>query len=257
MFSTARSASSVCPSRTTTGTSVSPSARGSDAVKAGNQLERAVGVVADDERDEDAMQLDRAGERLHVRLVELADVLRHADRIERNVARAVLGGRGHVVLLWTWWPAPLAGRSPATRTPARPCHPWVAGRPVSGRRRLGLMPVAVPAELQGPQLLARLAEQIAFADQDLVGVPRPRLALGAALHRATARRVPRDPSGRSSNRRISVTIGVGSDALIGSRPTPSSGCRTGLASEPPVVHGHIGVGGAGQLTALSLARIAS
>jgi hypothetical protein len=37
---------------------------------------------------------------------------------------------------------------------------------------LGLKPVAVPAEVQGPELLAGLAEQVAFADQDLVGLCR-------------------------------------------------------------------------------------
>src|SRR4051794_38440372 len=75
-------------------------------------------------------------------------------------------------------PAPLAGRSPATRT-AKPCHPGVAGRPVSGRPRSGLQPVAVATEVQRPQLLASLADQVALADQDLVGVPAQRLAFGA------------------------------------------------------------------------------
>jgi hypothetical protein len=38
----------------------------------------------------------------------------------------------------------------------------VAGRPVSRRRRSGLQPVAVAAEMQRPQLLARLADQVAL-----------------------------------------------------------------------------------------------
>jgi putative ATP-dependent endonuclease of the OLD family len=58
---------------------------------------------------------------------------------------------------------------------------------------------------------------IAFADQDLVGVPGQRLAFRSVAPADEPRRVPRDPSGRSSNRRTSSTTGLGSAALIESR----------------------------------------
>jgi hypothetical protein len=65
--------------------------------------------------------------------VERAHVHGNADLDERDVAPGLLCGTAHQALPWLW-PAPLAGRSPATRTPVRACHPW-AGRPVSGRSR--------------------------------------------------------------------------------------------------------------------------
>jgi hypothetical protein len=37
---------------------------------------------------------------------------------------------------------------------------------------LGLKPVAVPAEVQGAELLAGGADEVAFADEDLVGLCR-------------------------------------------------------------------------------------
>ena len=58
-----------------------------------------------------------------------------------------------------------------------------------GRDPLRLKPVTVSAKMQRPELLARLAQQIALADQDLVAVPTKRLALGAvapADHRTAA-----------------------------------------------------------------------
>ena len=134
--------------------------------------------------------------------------------IERDLAPGLAG--------W-WWPsgppvglgpAPLAGRSPATRTPARACHPRVAGRPVSGRRPSGLKPVAVATEVQRAQLLAGLADQVAFADRGSRRRTRCSASLSVpSLQRATARRVPRDPSGRSSKRTTSVTVGLVSGAL--------------------------------------------
>ena len=99
-------------------------------MKAGDELE-GVTRLADDERHEHPLQRDRAGERLHVRVVEHADVLGHADPIERDPAPELGSDSGHLVLL-NVGPAPLAGRSPATRTPARACHHRVAGRPPSG-----------------------------------------------------------------------------------------------------------------------------
>ena len=47
-------------------------------------------------------------------------------------------------------PAPLAGRSPPARTPARACHPRVAGRPVSGGS-----PMSEHAFPSGAPLLSR------------------------------------------------------------------------------------------------------
>ena len=75
IFSTARSASSVSTSLTTTGHVGRPERlRGGDPVEAGDELE-ALAVVADDNRDQHPLQLDRAGERLDVLGVECADVL--------------------------------------------------------------------------------------------------------------------------------------------------------------------------------------
>jgi SAM-dependent methyltransferase len=57
-------------------------------MKAGDELEPVVAVVAHDGRDKDALQLDRVGERLHVRVVERPHVLGNADPIERDLALA-------------------------------------------------------------------------------------------------------------------------------------------------------------------------
>ena len=100
-------------------------------MEASDEFKPVVAVLADDDRDEHPLDLDAAGERLDVLGVERADILGHADLVERDVAPGVCGG-GHVVLLGLW-PAPLARRSPATRTPARACHHRVAGRPAGGR----------------------------------------------------------------------------------------------------------------------------
>ena len=43
---------------------------------------------------------------------------------------------------------------------------------------LRLQPFAVPAEVQGPQLLAGLADQVALADKHLIAPPTKSLALG-------------------------------------------------------------------------------
>jgi hypothetical protein len=67
-------------------------------VKARDELEAAA-VVADDERDEHALQLDRAGESLHVRVVERPNVLRHANRVERDPTPRLVDGGGHQILL--------------------------------------------------------------------------------------------------------------------------------------------------------------
>ena len=52
-------------------------------------------------------------------------------------------------------------------------------------------------EVQGPQLLPRLSDQVALADQDLISVPAETLPLGAvapAHHGA--------PAGKGANRKI-------------------------------------------------------
>jgi len=56
---------------------------GRQPVKAGHELERVI-VGPHDERDEHALQRDRPGQRLHVRLVERAHVVGHADQVERD-----------------------------------------------------------------------------------------------------------------------------------------------------------------------------
>ena len=67
-------------------------------MEASDELE-AVAVVADDDRHEHALQLDRAGERLDVLGIERADVLGDADLVERDVAPGLLDGGGHQALL--------------------------------------------------------------------------------------------------------------------------------------------------------------
>ena len=105
---------------------------GGDPVKAGDELEAvAVAVGADDQRDKDALQRDRAGERLDMCVVERAHVPGNTNLGDGDPAPSRIGSGGHQVLLHVW-PAPLAGRSPPTCTPARACHPQVAGWPVSG-----------------------------------------------------------------------------------------------------------------------------
>src|SRR4051812_11070997 len=95
-----------------------------------------------------------------------------------DTARPPLGSRA----------ARVAGRSPATRTPARACHPSGWRRPASRRDRLRPRPVAVAAETQQPQLLTRLADQLRLADVNLDGVPAQRLALGPIAPVTTAQR---------------------------------------------------------------------
>ena len=65
-------------------------ADGGEPVKAGDEQPAVglVGVGSDDERDEDALQRDRPGERLNVLGVELAHVLGHADLLDGDGDRA-------------------------------------------------------------------------------------------------------------------------------------------------------------------------
>jgi hypothetical protein len=63
-------------------------------VEAGDQLE-AFAVVADDDRDEHALQSDRAGECLDMLGVEVADVVGDADIDQRDVAPGLFAGGGH------------------------------------------------------------------------------------------------------------------------------------------------------------------
>ena len=136
-------------------------AGGRDAMEASDELEPVAGVVADDDRDEDALQLDRAGERLYVLGVERANVLGHADVDERDVAPGLVGGGGHQALL-CFGARPAGG--PIPRRPHGEAVPPLGGGSArsAGQRRLGLQPVAVPAEVQGAQLLAGLADHVAF-----------------------------------------------------------------------------------------------
>src|SRR5215207_9964053 len=121
MFSTARSASSVDVAHDDWHLCQAEGAGGGDPVEAGDELER-VAVVAHDDGDENALELDRAGERLDVRIVERADVVGDADLVERDLAPDVWDGRGHVVLLWMVGPPRWRADPAATRTPARACH---------------------------------------------------------------------------------------------------------------------------------------
>ena len=101
--------------------------RGGDAVKAGDQLEP-VASLAHDERHEHPLQLDRAGERLDVRLVERAHVLRHADPVERDQAPGLLSAGGHLVLLDSGGPPRWrADPRPPARPPGRATLGWRVG----------------------------------------------------------------------------------------------------------------------------------
>src|SRR5215207_8455493 len=109
---------------------------------------------------------------------------------------------GAVVAIWpscAWGPPRWqADPPPPARPPGRATLGWRVG-PASGRRALRLQPVAVAAEVQRAQLLARLSDQVALADQDLVGLCRfPRYA----------ERFPRSPAERRSRaRKIGITLG--------------------------------------------------
>jgi hypothetical protein len=89
-----------------------------------------------------------------------------------TAAPGLVGGGGHQALPWSLGPPHWrADPPPPARPPGRAILRWRVG-PVSGRRRSELKPVAVPAEMQRTQLVAGLADQVAFADQDLVGLCR-------------------------------------------------------------------------------------
>jgi hypothetical protein len=98
---------------------------------------------------------------------------------------------------------------------------------------LGLKPVAVPAGVQRPQLLARLADQVVFADEDLVGL------CGFMRY---AERFPGSPAKRRRRaRKIGITLlsdGPGRDSA-GNRLALISGSRaaacTGACSSPDAV----------------------
>src|SRR5215207_10014597 len=67
---------------------------------------------------------------------------------------------------------------PPARPPGRAMIGWRVG-PASGRRALRPQPVVVPSEVHRAQLLARLSEQVALAEQDLVREPREGFIFGA------------------------------------------------------------------------------
>jgi hypothetical protein len=91
-------------------------ARSGDAVKASGEFKPVAVVVADDDRDDDALELDRAGERLDVLGVEVADVVGDADVDERDMAPRLLGG-GHQALLCFGASGPATARTAASRGP--------------------------------------------------------------------------------------------------------------------------------------------
>ena len=66
-------------------------------MKAGDELET-VAVAAHDDGDEHALERDRAGERLDVLVVEVADVLGDADIAKRDMAPGLVGAGGHQAL---------------------------------------------------------------------------------------------------------------------------------------------------------------
>jgi hypothetical protein len=80
MFSIARLASSVSTSRITTGTSASPKRlRRGDGVKARDELAPFLAVVADDDWDEHALQLDRASGALTCSELEVGQPITNRD----------------------------------------------------------------------------------------------------------------------------------------------------------------------------------
>src|ERR1035437_7464660 len=123
----------------------------------------------------------------------------------------------------------------------RPPPQWQPASPA-----LRLQPVAVAAEVQRPDLVLRLVDQVALAHKHFA-VEANRLALrpvAPANHRPPARtgserqglqpphppaarallprRLAPDPSGRSSNRSTSTTVGLCSPADISWSSLPSS-----------------------------------
>jgi hypothetical protein len=95
---------------------------------------------------------------------------------------------------------------------------------------LRLKPVAVSPEVQRAQLLAGLANKVAFADQDLVGVPAERFAL-----RAVAPARDRAPRAARSEREILEAQDFGDGRAGVSRAHRSRPERTGDSS---VAHSH-------------------
>jgi hypothetical protein len=113
--------------------------RRGDPVKARDELE-AVALAAHDDRDEHALKLDRPGQRLDVRLIDRAHVVRHADPLERDLMPGLFGDCGHVVLLL---PAARPAGAPI------PAHPHARqGVPSSG---------GGSARQRQPSSLARIA----------------------------------------------------------------------------------------------------
>src|SRR3954451_3356533 len=80
-------------------------------MEAGDELE-AVAVIADDDRDEHALHLDRAGERLDVRGIERANVVADANVDERDVAWCLAGCRRHQALPSGCGPPPWRSHRP-------------------------------------------------------------------------------------------------------------------------------------------------
>jgi hypothetical protein len=92
MFSTARSTSSVPASRTTTGTSASSSERAAASRWKPATSSKPSPSARTTSGTSTPCQRDRPRERLHVRLVERAHVVGHADAIERDPLPGFLDG---------------------------------------------------------------------------------------------------------------------------------------------------------------------
>jgi hypothetical protein len=151
--------------------------RRGDPVKARDELE-AVVPVADDNRHEHPLQRDRAGQRLDVLGIEVADVLRDADLAEGHTAPGLLDGGGHQALPWSCGPPRWRPDPPPPRTPARACHPQVAGRPVSERSRR-------PAQRHPPTVVAHVPHGL--AERNTLA-PSPNASATLAPTRTTASR---------------------------------------------------------------------
>src|SRR3954469_11852412 len=104
-------------------------------MEVGDELE-AVAVIADDDRDEHALHLDRAGERLDVRGIERANVVADANVDERDVAWCLAGCRRHQALPSGCGPPRWrADPQPPARPPERATLRWRVGRCARSRWR--------------------------------------------------------------------------------------------------------------------------
>src|SRR3954462_15723198 len=98
---------------------------------------------------------------------------------------------GHQALLWVWGPPRWRADPPPPARRSRATLGWRVG-PSAGGDGQDCSQSRSRRKCSDRNLLASLADQVALADQDLVGVPRERLALGAvAPAHDRAARAPR------------------------------------------------------------------